>query len=163
MTSSQLREEKSRRADVAAGGGAGADHRHQRHDARASAGEQQRPALRRLPDEPAADGAAELDPVARPELVRQVGRDHAVPQTLDGQLDAGAVGHRCDRVAALRLIAVLGGEADVDVLPRPMSGPAGHVEGDRPDARRLGDDVDDLRDPPVHQSPQYRCSRHGSP
>jgi hypothetical protein len=90
--------EEQARVDVAAGGGAGADQRHQRRDARASGDEQQRPALRRLPDEVAADRAAELDPVARPELVRQEGRDLAVLETLDGQLDAGAIGHRCDRI-----------------------------------------------------------------
>ena len=50
---------------VAAGRRAVAEHRHQRHDARAAADEEQRPARRRLPDEVAADRAAELELVAR--------------------------------------------------------------------------------------------------
>ena len=67
-----------------------------------------------------------------------------------------------DRVAALRLVAVLGGQADVEVLAGSVTGPAGDVEDDRPDARRFGHEVDDLGDEPG-QSPQYRCSSHGSP
>ena len=123
---------------------AGADHRHQRHDARAAGHEQQRAALRRLPDEVAADRAAQLDLVARPQLVGQVRRDLAVVEALDGELDAGAVGRRGDRVAALRLVAVLGGQPDVDVLPGAVTGPVGHVEDERLGAGRLGDDVDDV-------------------
>jgi hypothetical protein len=163
MMSSQPRDDRIEpRLGVAVGNVARADHRHQRHDPRAAGDEQQRPALRRLPDEVAADGTTQFDLVARPKLVGQVRGDLAVVEALDGEIDAGAVGRRCDRVAALRLVAVLGGEADVDVLARPVSGPAGHVEGDRLDAGRLGHDVEDVGDPPG-QSPQYRCSRHGSP
>ena len=154
MTSSRLREEKSSRVSVSlAGGGARPDHRHQRHDARSAGDEQQRAALRRLPDEVAADGPAELDLVARPELVGQVGGDLAVVEALDRELDASAVRRRGDRVAALRLIAVLGRQPDVDVLAGAVAGPAGDVEDDRLDARRLGDDVDDLRELPG-QSPE---------
>jgi hypothetical protein len=124
--------------------------------------EQQRTVLRRPPDEVAADRATQLDLVAGPELVGQVRGNLAVVEALDRELDARAVGRRRDRVAALRLVAVFGGEADVDMLPGAMSGPAGDVEGDRLDARRLDEDVDDVRDLP-DQSPQYRCSCHGSP
>ena len=65
---------------------AAADHRHQRHDARAAGDEQQPPALRRLPDEIAADGATEFDLVARPELVGQVRGHLAVVEALDGEV-----------------------------------------------------------------------------
>ncbi len=71
-------------------------------------------------------------------------------------------GRRRDRVAALGLVAVLGREAHVEVLARPVAGPVGRVEDERADAGRFVDGGDDLgRDP--GQSPQYRCSRHGSP
>src|SRR5919106_1272126 len=123
------------------------------HDARATPGEQEWPALRGLPDEVAAYGATELDLVASAELVGQIRRDLAVVEAFDGQLDACAVRRRCDRVAALRLVAVLSGEAHVDVLPCAMSRPAGDVEGKGRGARSLRDDLDDLRDLPG-QSPQ---------
>ena len=38
----------------------------------------------------------------------------------------------------------------------------GDVERQAPDARRIGDPIDDVGDGPG-QSPAYRCSRHGSP
>src|SRR5829696_9487713 len=125
------------RLDVAPGGVTGADHRHQRRDPRATGNEEQRPAQWRLPDEIPADRPAQLDLVALAELVGQVRGDLAVLEALDGQPDERVAGRRRDRVAALRLVAVLGGQADVDVLPGAMPGPAGDVETDRLDARRL--------------------------
>src|SRR6202011_6107269 len=145
--------EEQARVRVARGGGAKPDHRHQRCDARSAGDEQQWTALGWLPDEVAANGTAELDLVAWLELVSEIGGDLTVVDADDGQLEACAVWRRCDRVAALRLVAVFGGQADVDVLPGAVSGPAGDVDGDRLDARRLDDDVDDLRDLPG-QSPQ---------
>jgi hypothetical protein len=100
------------RARIAAGGGAEADHGHQRYDTLAAGGEKQRPALRGLPYEVAANGTAELDLIARPQLVGQVRRDLAVVEALDRKLDASAVPRRRDRVAALGLVAVLGDQAD---------------------------------------------------
>ncbi len=108
-----------------------AQHRRQRDDARAAADEQQRPAVLDLPGEVAADRAAQLDGVARPQLVGQVRRDLAVVEALDRQRERGSLGRRGDRVRALGDVAVLGGQPDVDVLPRAVPGPAGHVEDDR--------------------------------
>src|SRR5207237_10369166 len=51
---------------------------------------------------------------------------------------------------------------DVEVLARAVSGPTGDVEDERPNAWGLVDDLGDLRRFPG-QSPQYRCSSHGSP
>ena len=72
---------------------------------------------------------------------------------------------RRNRVAALRLVAVLGGQADVDVLAGPVARPARDVEHEARDPRRLRHALDELREEPPKgsQSPQYRCSRHGSP
>ena len=49
-----------------------------------------------------------------------------------------------------------------DVLPGPMRGPVGNVEDDAIRPRRLVDELDHGAEPPG-QSPEYRCSRHGSP
>jgi hypothetical protein len=43
-----------------------------------------------------------------------------------------------------------------------MARPAGGVENDRADPWSFGDESGDLGDEPG-QSPQYRCSRQGSP
>ena len=139
-----------------------AKHRPERHHAGAAGDEQQGPAAGRLPDEVAADRAAELETIPRPELVGQVRRHLAVADALDGQLELCRAWCRRERVAALRLITVLGGQPDVDVLPREVAGPVRDVRAYRLDAWRLRDDLHGLRDLPG-QSPQYRCSRHGSP
>ena len=139
-----------------------AQHRHQRHDPRAAADEEQR--LRRgvgVPDEVAADRPAHLEPVSRNDLVDEVGRDFTVVEPLDRQ-GGSFVGCRSEGIAPLRLVPVLRGEADVDVLACVMTGPAFDVEDQRSDSRRLGHRVGHLRDEPG-QSPQYRCSRQGSP
>jgi len=57
-----------------------------------------------------------------------------------------------DRVASLRLVAVLGGESNVDVLAGEVTLPVGWVEAEGSCVRRLVDDVDDAREPPA-QSP----------
>ena len=121
-----------------------------------------RPAVARLPDEVAADRAAQLDPVTRAHLVDEVGRHLAVGQPLDREREPIVLRPRRDRIAALRLVAVLGREPQVDVLAGQVAGPPGHVEAKlRTDAFSMPG-VDDLGDAPA-QSPAYRCSRHGSP
>jgi hypothetical protein len=124
--------------------------------------EHQRPALGGLPDEVAADRAAQLDLLARPELVGQVGGDLAVVEPLDGEPDASTVKRGGDRVASLGLITVLRRQPNINVLSSPVARPTGDVEDDRLDARRLDDDLDELGKLPG-QSPWYRCSCHGSP
>ena len=101
-----------------------AQHRHQRHEPGAAGDEQQRAALGGVPGEPAAERPAHLELVARPRLVDEVRRDLAVVEPLDGDRRAAVLGRRRDRVAALRLVAVLGGQADVDVLAGAVAGPA---------------------------------------
>jgi hypothetical protein len=59
---------------------------------------------------------------------------------------------RGDRVASLRLVAVLRGQPYVDVLAGPVAGPVGDVEDERLDARRLGEGIDELGELPA-QSP----------
>src|SRR5437867_2421073 len=94
----------------------------------AAGDQQQRTARWSLPDEVAADWSAELERVTRPELVGQVRRDLPVVEPLDGQEQLGVLGTGRDRVAALRLIAVLGGEPDIDVLPGVVAGPGRRFE-----------------------------------
>ena len=79
------------------------------------------------------------------------------------------LGRRGDRVGALGLVAVLGGQAHVEMLAGDMAGPAVDVEHERHGRRRLVDDLAHAREMPDDlragdgQSFQYRCSRHGSP
>ena len=137
---------------AAAGGHARPEHGHQRHEAAASSDEQQWASVRGLPHEVAADGSAQLQPVADHELVDQVGRHLAVRDALDGEAHAAAVRGRGDRVAALRLVAVLRGQPDIDVLAGQMTWPLGHIEHEAAGPGRLGDQVDDPGDLPA-QSP----------
>ena len=152
----------SRAPSVASDASAVSKHGHQRDDAGASGHEQERPARAGLPHEVAADRTAELEHVATAQLADEVVRDLTIGQALHRDREAPVFGSRSDRVAALRLVSVLGGEANVDVLARPVAGPLGDVQDDAPDPRRLVDQLDDLAERPV-QSPAYRCSRHGSP
>ena len=77
------------------------------------------------PGEVAADRAPQLELVARAKLLGEVGRDLAVVDPLDRQRDAGVLRRRGDRVGALRLVAVIGGKADVDVLAGACPGHPG--------------------------------------
>ena len=117
-------------------------HRAERHDARAAGEEEQRAAGRGLPDEVAADRAAQLELVAGTELVDEVGRDLAVVEPLDGQDEVLVLRGRGDRVAALGLVAVLGRQPDVDVLTREMAVPVGRIEDDAAHVGRLVEDLD---------------------
>src|SRR5439155_9799250 len=81
-----------------------AEHRAERDDARAAADEEDRTAELLLPDEVAADRAAQLELVAGPQLLGEVRRDLAVVESLDGQHDVPVFRGGGDRVAPLRLV-----------------------------------------------------------
>ena len=87
---------------------------------------------------------------------RQVRRDLASVDSDHGQLERVGAWGRGDRVTPLRLVAVVGGEADVDVLSGQMTGPARNVEAQGRGAGGLWDGLGDGRDQPLHddQSPQ---------
>jgi hypothetical protein len=55
----------------------------------------------------------------------------------------------------LRLVAVLGRQAKIDVLARAMARPAGDVEDDRRHARGLRDHLDDVAQRPSER-PRWR-------
>ncbi len=115
-----------------------AEHRHQRHDPGPACHEEQRPRQRGVPDEIAADRAAHLDPVADDRDVVEEGRDLAVLDPLDGQVDlAAALRLRGDRIAALDAVAVGGRETKVDMLAGAMARPVREGEGERPHRRRF--------------------------
>ena len=80
------------RLDVRGAGAAMAQHRHQRHEARAAADEQQRAALVDRPREVPADRPAQLELVARAEVVHEVRRDLAVVDELDVSSSASSSG-----------------------------------------------------------------------
>jgi hypothetical protein len=135
-------------------------HRHERHDARAPADQQQGPSVLDPPGEVAADRSAQLDLVPGAELAGEVRRDLAVVDALDRQREPRVIWRRGDRVGALRLVAVVRRQAHVDVLARLVAGPLGNVEHDRPGRRGLVDDLADVRGTPEDgrsggdQSPQ---------
>jgi hypothetical protein len=139
-----------------------AEHRPQRNHARAAADEEERPTERLLPHEVAADGATQLEVVSGLDGLRQVRRDLAVVESFDGEDEVLVLGRRGDRVAALSLVAVLGGEPHVHMLAGPMTGPVCGLQDQAGRARVLADESDDARGLPG-QSPAYRCSCHGSP
>ena len=107
-----------------------AQHRSQRDDARAAGDQLERPGQRCLPDEVAPDRPAQLELIAGLEHVGEVRRDLAVIEPLDREREEFTVRRGGDRVAALSLVPVLGGEADVHVLAGAVAGPPGQVEHD---------------------------------
>ena len=149
--------------DLARGRAVVAEHRPQRDDAGAARDEEERAAERLPPDEVAADRAAQLELVPGLEASRQVRRHLAVVEPLDGEDEVLVLRRGRDRVAALRLVAVLGREPHVDVLAG-AGDPASRAASSTMlfVLRVLRDDLDHARELPG-QSPAYRCSFHGSP
>jgi hypothetical protein len=142
-----------------------AQHRAERHHSGATAYQQYGRIVCAVPNEVAADRAAQLELIAGLHLIGQVGRHLAVLDALHRQLEPVVFGPRRERVRALRLVAVLRGQTDVDVLPGEVPRPLGQVDNEGLRARRFGADLADRGDLPAEprQSPQYRCSFHGSP
>jgi len=134
-------------------------HGHQRRDARAARDEQQRSARGYRPGEVAADWPAQLEPVARPGLVDEPGRHLPALQPLDREGKLRHLGRGGDRVAPLRLVAVVRCEADVDVLPREMAGPAWNIQHERSRSGRLGYPLDHLYLPPGEARRAGPCGR----
>ena len=112
-----------------------------------------------MPDEVAADRAAQLELVALPHLPHQVGRNLAFLQALHGQRDCAVLGRRGDRVAALRLVPIFGREPDVDVLAGQVAGPLGHLEDQRADVRGLRDEFAHPAQTPGEPPPNARRRR----
>jgi hypothetical protein len=96
------------------------------------------------------------------EYIDQVGGDLSLLEPLNREDEMLVLRRRSDGVAALRLITILGGEPDIDVLAGEVTRPPGAAEDQAPHPRRFIEDLDYLGELPV-QSPEYRCSRHGSP
>ena len=113
----------------------GGEHAEEGHDAGAARDELDGAVVAR-PDEVPADRAAQLEQVAGDEDVGEVGRHLAVVEALDDELDVPGPGRGGDGVAALGGVAVLGGEAHVEVLARHVPGPVRRGEGEPPGPRR---------------------------
>src|SRR3954464_5064186 len=97
------------------------NHGHQRHYPRAAANEQQWAADSDIPDEIPTNRSAQLQLVARAQLVGEIGRHLAVLEPLDGEREGRRFGRGCNRVAPLGLISIIGSESDVDVLAGAMA------------------------------------------
>ena len=98
------------------------------------------------------NGPSDLEVVAGPELLGEVGRDLPVGQPVHDELDVRGLGRRGDGVAALSGVPVGRGEAYVQMLAGSMSGPGGRVEHDPASSRRLRLDLQDRCAAPA-QSP----------
>ena len=125
-----------------------ADHRHQRHDSRPSTDQQKRPWIVRLPHEVASDRSPQLELVLCMQLTHEVGRHLAVLQPLHCDRDPRILGRGGYRVAALGLVAIVSGQAHVDVLPRKVPRPIRNIDQKARHLRRLLDHVGDLADLP---------------
>ncbi len=109
-----------------------ADHRHERADTGATGNQQQGAARVNIPDEVSTNRPAQLELVAFRKHVDQVGRDLPVVNPLNSEsYSRGVLWRRGDRVTALGLVAIIRGQADVDVLPGAMAGPTRHGENQR--------------------------------
>jgi hypothetical protein len=135
-----------------------AQHRHQRHEARAAGEQEQRAAVIDRPGERPADRAAQLQLISGAHLAGQVRRHLAVVDPLDRERHDVALRLRRDRERALRLVAVLRGEAHVDVLAGAVAAPVGHLEHERAGGRRLVDRLAYAGEPP-----EQRRRRRQSP
>src|SRR5713226_7745259 len=105
-----------------------------------------------VPDEVLAAGSAELEAIAEFKIVNEVGRNLAVGEPFDGQNKVVVFGRRGERVAALCLVAILGGQANVDMLASQMTWPSRKLEHEVADGRRFLNQADHRRHLPV-QSP----------
>ncbi len=124
-----------------------ADHRNERHRARAAAERDGRG--RAVPDEEAADGQAHLDLVADPGDVGEEPAHLAVLVALHQQLDALLVRGGEDRVRALRGVAVLRAQPHDAVLAGKVRDPVGHVEPQQDGRGRRVLERRDRRRPPL--------------
>src|SRR3954451_5966611 len=80
-------------------------------------------------------------------------RNLTVRYAFHGEFDRVlVVRRRRDGVAAFGLVSVLRGQPDIDVLTRPVAGPARDAERDRLDVWRLGLNRRDCGELPVNRS-----------
>src|SRR5215475_7435945 len=118
-----------------------AKHGHQGCDPRTARYETKRAAHRAGPDKIAADRAAQLEAIAHAKFIEEIRRNLAVRYPLDGQLEQFFLRRRSERIAALGLIPVVGGESDIDTLTGQVSWPTSRFQKQALHARRLNDDV----------------------
>ena len=79
----------------------------------------------------ASDGTAQLQLITHAQFLSEVGGDFPVIDPFDSERHARCLlGWRSDRIAALGLVAVFGGEAHIHVLTRSMPHPVGQSERD---------------------------------
>src|SRR5215475_7868791 len=116
-----------------------AKHGHQRCDPRTARNETEWTARHAGPDKIAADGAAQLEAIAHAKFIEEIRRNFTIFYALNGQHEQFIAGWRCDRIAALGLIAVFGRESDIDMLTGQMSWPTGRVQKQALHARCLDD------------------------
>ena len=126
------------------------EHRDQRHHAGPPAEQEDRAAVLDRPDEVPADRTAELDRVTRLCDIVEEGRDFAVLEALDRELERNVVARRGgNRVRALGLVAVRRRQPHVDMLAGAEGERLCGCEGEALDAGAELLDRDDPRLLPV--------------
>jgi hypothetical protein len=110
----------------------------------------------------AADRPAQLDLVADSSHVVEEGRDLAVVEPLDGELDmSNALGCGGDGIAALRLVAVRRGQAHIHMLPRLECEGMDEREEEALDPGRVDGNGGDGRLLPAQRGPSGEAGRFG--
>src|SRR5215510_10944199 len=92
--------------------------------------------------------------IARAKIPVQIRRNLTVVDACDGQTEQLVFRRRSDRIAPLRLVAVLGGEPDIDMLARHVSSPAGYVKEKTLYSGRFDHDFAHLRELPLQSTRQ---------
>src|SRR6202165_4701180 len=87
-------------------------------------------------------------------LANQVGRNLAVLEALDRDHEPGVFRRGSDRIAPLRLVAVIRGQANVNVLAGEMTRPVRHLQHQARDSWCLKDQLGHLTQMPQQGSPQ---------
>src|SRR5215831_20129673 len=68
------------------------------------------------PNEVSTDGTAQLEAITHARFAREIGGNLTVGDVIHHQLELRRYRRRADRIAALRLIAIGRGQADIDML-----------------------------------------------
>jgi hypothetical protein len=87
--------------------------------------------------------------VAFRKLIDEIWRNLAVLHSLHCQSDQFVLGGRGDRIAPLRLVAILAYQPNVHMLAWQVTLPTGYLEEKTFDARRFDDDLTHFNSPPL--------------
>src|SRR5262249_19741975 len=130
----------------------------------ASCDELDRLSLFGAPNKPAADRPLHLEAVSEADDLGEIGRYFTVRQPFDGNLNAPVgVGRRSQGIGPDSRVSILSRQAHIHVLAGQVTRPVRNFEGNSPGGRSFVVESNDSSHAPHYLSPEYRCSRQGSP